>query len=61
MFIKNLIGLIKSEKQIIADSMLNGNCVNYESYQRLVGQNIGLEKALAMIDELLEKDKQDVE
>jgi hypothetical protein len=61
MQIKDLIGLIKTEQSNIAEAMLNGNCVNFESYQRLVGQNIGLEKALSFIDELLEKEKNDVE
>ena len=33
-----LITRIKAEQQEIADSMMAGNCVNFESYQRLVGQ-----------------------
>jgi hypothetical protein len=61
MQIKDLIGLIKTEQHNVAEAMLNGNCINFESYQRLVGQNIGLEKALSFIEELLEKEKQDVE
>jgi hypothetical protein len=61
MQIKTLIGMIKAEQQSVAQAMLNGNCINFESYQRLVGQNIGLEKALNIIDDLLEKDDQDVE
>ena len=61
MQVKDLIGLIKAEQSNIAQAMLNGNCINFESYQRLVGQNIGLEKALSVIDELLEKEKQAVE
>ena len=60
MQIKTLIGMIKAEQQGVAQAMLNGNCVNFESYQRLVGQNIGLEKALNIIEDLLEKDDQDV-
>jgi hypothetical protein len=61
MQVKDLIAMIKAEQSNIAQAMLNGNCINFESYQRLVGQNIGLEKALSVIDELLEKEKQDVE
>ena len=61
MQLKDLIGLIKVEKSNIAEAMLNGNCINFESYQRLVGQNIGLEKALNIIEDLLQKEDQDVE
>jgi hypothetical protein len=41
--------------------MVNGNCVNFESYQRLVGQSIGLNKALEVLNNLLEEQKRDVE
>lgn len=40
--------------------MVNGNCHNFESYQRLVGQSIGLQEALQIIETLL-KEEENVE
>jgi len=58
--ISDLIGRIKQTQQAIAESMVNGNCVNFESYQRLVGQNLGLQEALQIIENLL-KEEENVE
>lgn len=58
--ISDLIGRIKQAQQEIAESMVNGNCVNFESYQRLVGQNLGLQEALQIIENLL-KEEENVE
>ena len=60
-FISEFINRIEAEKKEIAISMLNGNCVNFESYQRLVGQSIGLNKALEVMNNLLEEQRKDVE
>jgi hypothetical protein len=60
-FIRDFVTAVKTEQLAIGESMVNGNCVNFESYQRLVGQNIGLEKALSILNDLLEKEKNDVE
>jgi len=60
-FINVFIGRINEKKQEIAEAMVNGNCVNFESYQRLVGQSIGLQEALNVLNDLLEEDKKDVE
>lgn len=59
--INELINRIEAEKHEIAKAMVNGNCVNFESYQRLVGQSIGLNKALEVLNNLLEEQKRDVE
>ena len=56
-----LVTRIKAEQREIADSMMAGNCVNFESYQRLVGQGMGLEQALQFINQLLEEAERDVE
>lgn len=40
--------------------MVNGNCTNFETYQRLVGQSIGLQEALQIIETLL-KEEENVE
>jgi hypothetical protein len=57
----DLINGIKRRQQEIAESLVNGNCVNFESYQRLVGQSIGLNKALEVLNNLLEEQRKDVE
>lgn len=57
----NLITGIKQRQQEIAESLVNGNCVNFESYQRLVGQYQGLEESLNILNNLLEEEKKDVE
>ena len=59
--IGNLVGRINEKRQEIADAMVNGNCTNFESYQRLVGQNLGLLEALNILNNLLEEERKDVE
>ena len=59
--ISNLVGRIEEKRQEIAEGMVNGNCVNFESYQRLVGQSIGLKEALVILNNLLEEENKDVE
>lgn len=51
--ISDLIGLIEEQKGFVADSMLAG-ANSWESYQRLVGQSIGLQMTLDFINNLLE-------
>ena len=58
--INDLIGRIKQSRQGIAEAMVNGNCTNFETYQRLVGQSIGLQEALQIIETLL-KEEENVE
>ena len=60
-FITVFIGRINEKKQEIAEAMVNGNCVNFESYQRLVGQSIGLQEALEILNNLLEEERNNVE
>jgi hypothetical protein len=55
--LSGLIQLIKQRQQEISDGMVNGNCVNFDSYQRLVGQHIGLQETLQFINQLLEEEK----
>ena len=58
--LNTLIALIKRRQTEIAEGMVNGNCPNFESYQRLVGQCIGLNETLQFINNLLEEER-DVE
>ena len=51
------IGLIKQRQERIAESLVQGNAVTFEAYQRLVGQHQGLEEALLIINQLLEEER----
>jgi hypothetical protein len=53
----SFIGLIKQRQERIAESLVQGNAVTFEAYQRLVGQHQGLEEALLIINQLLEEEK----
>jgi len=53
----NFIGHIKQRQERIAESLVQGNAVTFEAYQRLVGQHQGLEEALLIINQLLEEEK----
>jgi hypothetical protein len=58
--IKDLITLIKAEQAAISQALSFGNCVNFESYNRLVGQNLGLEKSLELINLLLSEQNKEL-
>jgi hypothetical protein len=59
--ISDLIDGVKRRQQDIADSLVNGNCVNFETYQRLVGQHQGLQEALQILDNIMKEEDKDVE
>jgi hypothetical protein len=59
--LNTLIDATKQRQSEIAESIVIGNCVNFESYQRLVGQYQGLQESLDIINALLEEEKKDVE
>ena len=56
-YVSDLVGAIEVRKSAIAQSLVNGNAVTFEAYQRLVGQHQGLEEALLIINQLLEEEK----
>jgi len=58
-YVSDFIGAVEAEKRVIAQSLVNGNIVNFETYQRLVGQHQGLEKALEILNDLLKEDESD--
>jgi hypothetical protein len=60
MTISDLIGRIKQKQADVATAIVSGYCVNFESYQRLIGQHQGLDEALNLINVILEEEKQDV-
>jgi hypothetical protein len=52
----DFISAVKARQYEIAQSLAAGNCVNFESYQRLVGQYQGLEYALDVLNNILKED-----
>ena len=57
--IEDLINQIKTRQAEIAASLAGGTATNWESYQRLVGQNLGLQEALDILNTLLKEDNED--
>ena len=55
-YIEDFIGAIKARQAEIASSLTAGNAVNFEPYQRLVGQHAGLAEALEVLNNLLKED-----
>jgi hypothetical protein len=58
-YISDFIGAVKSRQHAIADSLVDGNAINFETYQRLVGQHQGLAEALVILNDLLKEDERD--
>ena len=54
--VSDLIGAIKERQTAISNSLVEGHAVNFETYQRLVGQHQGLREALDILDSLLKED-----
>jgi hypothetical protein len=59
--INGLINKIKLRQVEIVDSMVNGRFVNFESYQRYVGQHQGLQEGLDILNNLMKEKDEDVE
>ena len=57
--ISDLIGGIKASQAQIASSLAQGNAPNWDTYQRLVGRNEGLEEALEILNNLMKEDDED--
>jgi uncharacterized membrane protein (UPF0136 family) len=55
----DFIGAIKARQVEISSSLVNGHAINFETYQRLVGQHQGLEEALVILNNLLKEDRDD--
>jgi uncharacterized membrane protein (UPF0136 family) len=55
----DLIGAIKARQAEISSSLVSGHAVNFETYQRLVGQHQGLEEALVILNDLLKENRDD--
>ena len=60
-FISEIIGRVKTEIQIQADTVTAGTNVNsFDDYRQYVGKIEGLQIALAIIDEILTEDEEDL-
>jgi hypothetical protein len=55
--IEQLIHRIKVRQAEIQVSLANGMPINWESYQRMVGEFQGLQSAMDMIDNMLDEEK----
>jgi|FreactTroBogLake_1042271.scaffolds.fasta_scaffold01307_4 hypothetical protein len=55
--VNQIIHAVKKQQEAIMVSMANGNCASFDSYQRLVGEYVGLQKVLGTIDQLLDEEK----
>ncbi len=55
-YVSDFIGAVKARRAEIAESLALGNCVNFESYQRLVGQLQGLDESLDILNNLLKEE-----
>ena len=58
-YVSDFIGAIENRKATIAQSLVTGNAVDFETYQRLVGRHQGLEEALDILNNLLKEDEID--
>lgn len=58
-YLEDFIGAVKAQQKSIADSLVAGNAVTFEAYQRLVGQYQGLQESLTILDNLLKEDIDD--
>ena len=54
-YTSDFIAVVKQRQAEIADSLVRGECMTMEAYQRLVGTNAGLEEALLILNNLLEE------
>lgn len=55
----DFISAVKARQNEISSSLAAGHCVNFETYQRLVGQYQGLEYALDILNNLLKETDED--
>jgi hypothetical protein len=60
-YVSDFVGAIEERKLAIARSLVDGHVVNFETYQRLVGQHQGLEEALDILNHLLKEEDIDDE
>ena len=52
--VSQLIGAYKARQAEIGRSLAAGNAATWEAYQRMVGEHLGLQKALDIIENFIE-------
>ena len=57
--ISDFISAVKARQAEIAAGLVHGNAPDYVAYQRLVGENLGLEQSLEILNHLLKEDEDD--
>lgn len=57
--ISDIISAVKARQAEIAAGLAHGNAPDFAAYQRLVGENSGLDRALEIINDLLKEDEDD--
>lgn len=55
--IEALIHRIKIRQSELQVSLAGGNAATWEAYQRMVGEHLGLQKALDILDSMLDEEK----
>jgi len=58
-YVDDLVNTVKARQTQISSSLVSGNAVTFESYQRLVGQYQGLQDALDILNDLLKEEDED--
>jgi hypothetical protein len=58
-FVGDLITKVKEMQGDIGTSLASGAAINWESYQRMVGINIGLQNILDLIEKQLEEEEKE--
>jgi|TARA_R110000772_G_scaffold89130_1_gene184881 hypothetical protein len=57
--VSDFISAVKARQAEIAAGLAHGNAPDYNAYQRLVGENLGLEASLDIFNHLLKEDEDD--
>jgi hypothetical protein len=54
--VSDFIGAVKARQAEIAQGLAHGNAADFNAYQRLVGENLGLEQSLEILNYLLKEE-----
>ena len=57
--LSDFISAVKASQEEIAKGLAHGNAADFNAYQRLVGENLGLESSLEILNHLLKEDEDD--
>ena len=57
--VSDFVSAVKARQAEIAAGLAHGNASDFNAYQRLVGENLGLEASLEMLNHLLKEDEDD--